>query len=126
MAGELCRPQIEAGCGRSELTLAKKSNGTRTNGQPIGQKYVLSLYVSGATPRSLRALENIKRILEEHLAGCYDLEVIDIYKNPARASGDQIIAAPTLLKKLPLPLRQMVGDLSDQEKVLFGLDLRPK
>jgi len=82
--------------------------------------------VTGATPRSLRAIENIKRILEEHLAGRYELEVIDIYQNPALASGDQIIAAPTLLKKLPLPLRQMVGDLSDQEKVLLGLDLRPK
>ena len=107
--------------------MAKKHNGARTDVQSsIGQNYVLRLYVTGATPRSLRAIENIKRILEEHLAGRYELEVIDIYQNPALASGDQIIAAPTLLKKLPLPLRQMVGDLSDQEKVLLGLDLRPK
>lgn len=107
--------------------MAKKRNGTKPDVQtPIGQKYVLRLYVTGATPRSLRAIENIKRILEEHLAGCYDLKVIDIYQHPALASGDQIIAAPTLLKKLPLPLRQLVGDLSDQEKVLFGLDLKPK
>lgn len=88
--------------------------------------YVLRLYVTGQTPRSLRAIENIKRICEEHLSGRYDLEVIDIYQRPSLAAGERVLAAPTLVKTLPAPIRRFVGDLSDTEKVLFGLDLIPQ
>lgn len=90
------------------------------------RRYRLRLYVSGMTPRSARAIANIKEICEEHLKGLYVLEVIDIYQQPVLAKGDQIIAVPTLLKKLPLPLRRLIGDLSDRERVLIGLDLKPK
>src|SRR5512135_1993573 len=90
------------------------------------EKYVLRLYVAGLTPRSQTAIKNIKRICEEHLSGRYDLEVIDVYQQPVLAKGEQIIAAPTLIKKLPLPLRKFIGDLSDSERILLGLDLRPK
>ena len=90
------------------------------------QKYLLRLYVSGTTPRSLTAVSNIKKICEEHLQGRYDLEVVDIYQQPTLAKGKQIIAAPTLIKKLPLPLRKFIGDMADQERILVGLDLKPK
>ena len=89
------------------------------------EQYVLRLYVTGMTPRSTRAVENVRAICEQHLQGRYDLEVIDIYQQPTLAKGEQIIAAPTLIKKLPLPLRRVIGDLSSTEKVLLGLDLRP-
>jgi circadian clock protein KaiB len=88
------------------------------------ETYVLRLYVTGLTQRSQRAIENIKKICEGHLHGRYDLEVIDVYKQPALAKGEQIIATPTLIKKRPLPLRSFIGDLSNTERVLFGLDLR--
>lgn len=91
-----------------------------------GGNYILRLYVTGMTPSSTRAVTNIKKICEEHLKGRYSLEVIDLYKRPSLADGEQIIAAPTLLKKLPLPLRRFIGDMSDTEKILVGLDLRPK
>ena len=90
------------------------------------QKYLLRLYVAGTTPRSLMAVTNIKKICEEHLQGRYDLEVIDIYQQPTLAKGEQIIAAPTLIKKLPLPLRKFIGDMADQDRILVGLDLKPK
>ena len=86
--------------------------------------YVLKLYVTGSTPRSTRAIQNIRALCEQHLRGRYDLEVIDIYQQPVLASGEQIIAAPTLIKKLPEPLRKIVGDLSDIDRVLMGLDLQ--
>ncbi len=89
-------------------------------------RYVLRLYVTGLTPRSLAAIDATKRTCEEFLKGRYDLEVIDLSKRPSLAEGEQIIAAPTLIKKLPLPLRRLVGDLSDSERVLLGLDLRPR
>ncbi len=88
--------------------------------------YVLRLFVTGLTPRSVRAIANIRKICEEHLHGRYTLEVVDIYQQPTLAEGEQIIAAPTLIKKLPLPLRRIIGDLSDTDKVLIGLDLRKK
>ena len=88
------------------------------------QQYILRLYVTGTTPRSARAIANLKRVCEEHLRGRYVLEVIDIYQHPALARDEQVVALPTLIKKLPLPLRRIVGDLSDTERVLFGLDLR--
>jgi len=89
-------------------------------------KYVLRLYVAGMTPKSTRAIANVKRICNEHLAGRYELEVIDIYQQPKLAKGEQIIAAPTLIKKLPLPLRRLIGDMSDTERFLIGIDLKPK
>ncbi len=91
-----------------------------------GKGYVLRLYVAGMTPRSNRAIANIKTICDEYLHGRYSLEVIDIYKRPSLADGEQIIAAPTLLKKLPLPLRRFIGDMSNTEKIIVGLDLRSK
>jgi circadian clock protein KaiB len=90
------------------------------------QKYVLRLYVTGTTPRSVSAIRNIREICDEHLKGAYDLEVIDIYQQPVLARGEQIIAAPTLLKKLPLPLKRFIGDMSNTERILLGLDLRLK
>ena len=92
--------------------------------KPGSEQYVLRLYITGMTPRSTEALERIKAICEEYLQGRYELEVIDIYQQPTLAKGDQIIATPTLVKLLPKPLRSMVGDLSNKEKVLLGLDLR--
>ncbi len=91
-----------------------------------GKKYLLRLYIAGTTPRSGRAIANIKKICEEELKGRYDLEVIDVYQQPELAAKEQIIAAPTLIKKLPLPLRKVIGDLSDKERLIVGLDLRPK
>ncbi len=88
--------------------------------------YVLRLYITGATPRSLRAIANVKAICEEHLQGRYELEVIDLYQQPVLAQGEQIIAAPTLIKELPEPLRRVIGDMSQTEKILVGLDLKPK
>ena len=85
-------------------------------------KYILRLYVSGSSAKSLKAVQNLKKICEEHLPD-YDLEVIDIYKNPQAARDEQIIAAPTLVKKLPEPLRRFVGDLSNTKKILVGLDI---
>ena len=90
------------------------------------KKYVLRLYVAGATPRSTEAIVNIKKICEEHLKGRYKLEVIDIYQQPVLAKGEQIIAAPTLVKKLPLPLRRFIGSMYDVDRILVGLDLKPK
>jgi len=89
-------------------------------------KYVLRLYVTGTTAKSVRAIQNVRRICEEHLKGVYDLEVVDIYKNLRLARGDQIIAAPTLIKQLPTPLRRLIGDMSDEQRVLVGLDIRPR
>ena len=85
-------------------------------------KYILRLYVTGSSTHSMRAVHNLKKICEEHLPD-YDLEVIDIYENPAAAREEQIIAAPTLVKKLPRPLRKFVGDLSNTQKILIGLDI---
>jgi circadian clock protein KaiB len=87
------------------------------------ERYVLRLYVTGMTPRSTEALATIKAVCQQHLQGRYDLEVIDIYQHPALAKDEQIIAVPTLVKKLPLPLRRLIGNLSDEERVLMGLDL---
>lgn len=88
--------------------------------------YVLRLYITGTTPHSTRAIVNIRKICEDHLHGRYELEVVDISLKPALAKGEQIIAAPTLIKKLPLPLRRFIGDMSHTEKILLGLDLSEK
>jgi circadian clock protein KaiB len=94
--------------------------------QVDSDSYVLRLYLTGTTPQSQRALANIKRICEEHLKGRYKLEVVDIYQRPTLAKDEQIIAAPTLIKSLPLPLRRLIGDLSNEDRVLLGLDIRPE
>ena len=90
------------------------------------EPYVLRLYVTGLTPRSTRAIENVRAICEAHLQGRYELEVIDIYQQPVLAKGEQIVAAPTLIKQLPAPLRRIIGDLSNRDRVLVGLDIRPR
>lgn len=88
--------------------------------------YILKLFVSGMTSSSLKAIQNIREICQKHLEGRYELEVIDIYQQPELGKREQIIAAPTLIKKLPVPLRQFIGDLSDTDKILVGLNLIPK
>jgi circadian clock protein KaiB len=90
------------------------------------QQYLLRLYVAGVTPRSQEAIREVKALCEEHLAGRYDLEVIDIYQQPQLAKDEQILAAPTLIKRLPPPLRKIIGSMANKEKMLVGLDLRPK
>jgi circadian clock protein KaiB len=91
-----------------------------------GASYTLKLYVTGSTPRSVRAIENIQRICEEHLKGRYRLEIVDIYQQPELAEREQLVVAPTLVKQLPLPLRTFIGDLSQTERILIGLDVLPK
>lgn len=93
---------------------------------PENPVWELRLYVAGQTARCLQAFANLKRICEEHLAGQYHIEVVDLLKNPQLAEGDQIIAIPTLVRRLPEPVRKIIGDLSNSERVLVGLDLRPK
>jgi circadian clock protein KaiB len=90
-----------------------------------GAEYQLKLYVAGGTPRSERALQNLRSLCETHLAGRYSIEVVDLVKNPQLAAGDQILALPTLVRKLPEPMRKIIGDLSEEEKVLVGLDIKP-
>jgi circadian clock protein KaiB len=89
----------------------------------IADQYVLRLYVTGMTARSALAVRNLQAICDEYLKGRYDLEVIDIYQQPFLTKGEQIIAAPTLIKKLPLPIRRIIGDMSNRERVILGLDL---
>jgi len=88
-------------------------------------KMELRLYIAGNTPKSVAALENLKRYCEEHLANRYVLEVIDLLQQPQLAAGDQILAIPTLVRKVPIPVRKIIGDLSNEEKVLVGLDIKP-
>lgn len=112
-------------------TKLKKTAHTIAKVEQAAQKaksnsHILRLYLSGTTPQSQKALANIKRICEEHLQGRYELQVIDIYQTPALAKDEQIIAVPTLVKLLPNPLRRLIGDLSNDERVLLGLDIAPK
>ena len=107
---------------------AKQRNGVRAvlkraAQTPPEERYVLRLYVTGMTPRSGRAISNLQSICDEYLAGRYDLEIVDIYQQPVLTKGEQIIAAPTLIKKLPLPMRRIIGDMSNKDRVLLGLDL---
>jgi circadian clock protein KaiB len=101
---------------RDEFTLTISGQNT--------EKYILRLYITGTTNRSVSAITNLKKICEEYLEGRYELEVIDLYQMPRLAKDEQIIAAPTLIKKLPLPFRRIIGDMSNKEKVLIGLDLK--
>jgi circadian clock protein KaiB len=97
------------------------------NGSPHNpDKWELRLYTAGQTPKSLAAIKNLKKVCEEHLAGRYEIEVIDLLKNPRLAKDDQIVAIPTLVRKLPDPVRKIIGDLSDTERALVGLQLRPQ
>ena len=89
-------------------------------------KYVLRLYVTGMSPKSTRAIANVQKLCERYLEGAYELKVIDIYQQPKLAKGEQIIATPTLIKQLPLPFRKLIGDMSDTERFLVGIDLRQK
>ena len=89
------------------------------------QRWELRLYIAGQTPRSVKAFANLKRICEEHLKGRYRIEVIDLIQNPQLAAGDQILAVPTLVRLLPEPVRKIIGDLSNTDRVLVGLDVRP-
>lgn len=112
----------------------KKATGVTTRRTPgttrakaaDAERWILRLYVAGMAPRSERAIANLQAICEEHLQGRYDLQVIDLYQQAALAKGEQIVALPTLIKKLPLPLRRLIGDFSNREQVLVGLDLKPK
>jgi circadian clock protein KaiB len=89
-------------------------------------EWQLRLYIAGQTPKSIKALDNIKKYAEEHLAGKYSIEIIDLLLNPQLAEGDQILAVPTLVRKVPVPIRKIIGDLSNEEKVLVGLDIKSK
>lgn len=93
--------------------------------KPPEEKWELRLYIAGNTPKSMTALNNLKKYCEEHLSGKYTLEVIDLLVHPQLAAGDQILAVPTLVRKMPVPIRKIIGDLSNEEKVLVGLNLRP-
>jgi circadian clock protein KaiB len=91
----------------------------------VEERYQLRLYVAGQTPKSITAFENLKRLCEEHLEGKYSIEVVDLLVNPQLARGDQILAIPTLVRKLPTPIKKIIGDLSNTERVLVGLDIKP-
>jgi circadian clock protein KaiB len=100
------------------------SENSMTTPSSAGPTYQLRLYIAGQTPKSLLALTNLKRICETHLSGRYEIEIIDLLQNPQLASGDQILAVPTLVRRLPEPITKIIGDLSNTERVLVGLDLR--
>lgn len=104
-------------------TKSVKRRESNSNGSP-GKVWQLRLYVAGQTPKSLAAFSNLKQICEDHLKGQYRIEVIDLVERPLLSRGDQIVAIPTLVRKLPVPVRKIIGDLSDTERVLVGLDLR--
>ena len=112
--------------------LTKKKRQKSTNGRPPhdvseqANRWNLRLYVAGQTPRSVTAFRNLKDICEEYLKGQYHIEVIDLMENPTLARGDQILAVPTLVRKLPQPIRKIIGDLSNTERVLVGLDIQPR
>lgn len=93
--------------------------------EPLPKRWQLRLYVAGQTPKSLTAFANLKKLCETHMAGSYAIEVIDLLKNPKLAAGDQILAIPTLVRRLPEPVKKIIGDLSNEHRVLVGLDLRP-
>ena len=101
-----------------------KGNSAERTPQAVEEEWILKLYVAGQTPNSITAFANLKRICEDHLHGRYRIEVIDLLENPQLASGEQIIAVPTLIRKLPTPVKKIIGTLSNTEKVLVGLDLR--
>jgi circadian clock protein KaiB len=103
-------------------TVRRRASGSNGRSAKLWQ---LRLYVAGQTPKSLTAFSNLKKICDDHLKGRYDIEVVDLLEQPQLSKGDQILAIPTLVRKLPQPMRKIIGDLSDTERVLVGLDLRP-
>ncbi len=115
-------PGLHLAPAHAEATLDASENGAPAD----EEHYSLRLYVAGLTPKSVAAFGNLKRICEEHLAGNYRIEVIDLLEQPQLAAGDQILAIPTLVRKLPEPVRKIIGDLSNTERVLVGLDLRSR
>jgi len=116
--------QHPANCATGRPSMEFAMN-TETEKEINSEKWELRLYTAGQTPKSLTAFANLKRLCEEHLKGRYSIEVIDLTRNPQLAAGDQIVAIPTLVRKLPEPLRRIVGDLRDTERTLVGLQLRP-
>jgi circadian clock protein KaiB len=108
------KPKTNAPAKRTRSRAAKK---------PV-KRYALRLYITGQTPRSRQSVQNLRALCDKHIPGQFDLEVIDIYQQPAMAAAVQIIAAPTLIKSMPLPLRRLVGDFSDQDRVILGLDIK--
>jgi circadian clock protein KaiB len=104
------------------MSAVKKIKGAKSNGDP----WLLRLYVAGQTPKSLTAFANLQKICAEHLKGKYRIEIIDLLENPQLGRGDQILAIPTLVRGLPEPMKRIIGDLSNTERVLVGLDLRPR
>lgn len=119
MATRKHTPERKRGGARTE---AGNGQQRRTSFKPVWE---LRLYVAGMTPTSIRAFENLKRICEEHLHGAYRIQVVDLLERPTLARGDQIVAVPTLVRRLPTPVKKIIGDLSNTERVLVGLDLRP-
>ncbi len=105
--------------------MSTRRAGSSASGEGNERVWTLRLYVAGQTPKCMTAFANLKKICEEHLAGHYRIEIIDLLKDPKLAQGDQILAIPTLVRKLPEPVRKIIGDLSNTERVLVGLDLRP-
>jgi circadian clock protein KaiB len=105
---------------------ARRRKAESKNRKPAVARFILRLYITGQTPRSLRSIENLRGLCEKYLKDQFDLEIIDIYQQPALAAEGQIIAAPTLIKAMPLPLRRLVGDFSDASRVVLGLDLKTK
>jgi circadian clock protein KaiB len=103
-----------------------EKNNTPKQTPEKSETWELRLYVAGQTQNSMKALTNLKKIAEEHLKGKYTIEIVDLLKNPQLAAGDQILAIPTLVRKLPEPIRKIIGDLSNTERVIVGLDIRPK
>src|SRR4026207_1896225 len=110
-------------CGKGEINMQLLEDGVPLV-PPAGQTYRLRLYVAGQTPKSVLAFRNPKQICEEHLHGHYEIEIIDLLQNPQLAQGDQILAIPTLVRRLPEPIKKIIGDLSNTERVLVGLDLQ--
>ncbi len=108
------------------MKTAKSAGKKKGKPAPKKEMWLLRLYVAGQTPKSVSAFANLEKICKEYLTGKYEIEVIDLLKNPQLARGDQILAMPTLVRKLPLPVRKIIGDLSNTMKVLVGLDLRPR
>ncbi|HJT65529.1 MAG TPA: circadian clock KaiB family protein [Pyrinomonadaceae bacterium] len=111
---------------RKPRTSGKLGSHADGDGHAPANRWNLRLYVAGQTPRSITAFRNLKNICEEYLKGQYHIEVIDLMENPTLARGDQILAVPTLVRKLPQPIRKIIGDLSNTERVLVGLDIQPR
>lgn len=105
-------------------TSALRADDGADGANPPGEHYVLVLCVTGMTPRSTRAVQNVRKLCQKHLLGRYELQVVDIYQQPELARTEQVVAAPTLIKKLPLPLHRLIGDMSSESKVLVGLGLK--